>query len=121
MPMNLQKDLLAKEETLWSGGAPEYRRTLDGDCLVAFTEMAGVQPRDKIADMAGKGDRWHDVDIEMEGFLQPTDDVTILTYRVSAVRGKAGEPYNARVSSGYVKRDGDWRMMFHQQTPLTND
>jgi hypothetical protein len=22
------------------------------------------------------------------------------------------------VSSGYVKRDGDWRMMFHQQTPL---
>jgi hypothetical protein len=115
--MNLQKQLLAKEESLWSGGASEYRHTLDGDCLVAFTEMAGVQTRDKIADMVAKGDRWREVDMEVEGFLQPTDDVTILTYRVSAVRGDDA-PYNARVSSGYVKRDGDWRMMFHQQTPL---
>jgi hypothetical protein len=119
--MSLQKDLLKKEETLWSGGPAEYRRALDGDCLVAFTEMAGVQGRDKIADMAGKGDRWRNVDIELEGMLQPTDDVTILTYRVSAIRGSADEPYNARVSSGYVNRDGDWRMMFHQQTPLTKN
>jgi hypothetical protein len=117
--MTLEKDLLKKEESLWSGGATEYRHTLDGDCLIAFTEMAGVQSRDKIADMAGEGARWRDVDIEVEGFLQPTDDVTILTYHVSAVRGN--EPYEARVSSGYVKRDGDWRMMFHQQTPLTKN
>lgn len=117
--MSLQKDLLNKEEGLWSGGPSAYRHTLDGDCLVAFTEMAGVQTRDEIANMAGKGSRWHDVDIDVEGFLQPTDDVTILTYRVSAVRDN--EPYSARVSSGYVKRDGDWRMMFHQQTPLKRE
>jgi hypothetical protein len=116
--MSLQTQLLAKEETLWAGGAPEYRLTLDAACLVAFAEMAGVQSRDEIAAMAGEGGRWRDVDIEVEGFLQPTDDVTILTYRVSAVNGTAGAPYAARVSSGYVKRDGDWRMMFHQQTPL---
>lgn len=113
--MNLQKELLAMEETLWSGGASEYRRALDSDCLVAFTEMAGVQSRDEIADMAGKG-RWRDVDIDVEGFLRPTNDVTILTYHVTAMRGD--EPYNARVSSAYVKRNGEWRMMFHQQTPL---
>jgi hypothetical protein len=116
--MSLQNDLLAKERTLWSGGAPAYRNALDGDCLIAFTEMAGVQSRDAIADMAGKGERWHDVDIEVEGLLNPTPDVTLLTYRVSALKGKSTEPYNARVSSGYVRRDGDWRMMFHQQTPL---
>ena len=117
--MNLQKDLLKKEESLWSGGTSAYRHALDGDCLVAFTEMAGVQTRDEIANMAGKGPRWHDVDIAVEGFLQPTDDVTILTYRVNAVRDN--EPYSARVSSGYVNRDGDWRMMFHQQTPLKRE
>jgi hypothetical protein len=116
--MSLQRELLRKEEKLWSGGPSEYRNALDGDCLVAFTELAGVQQRDKIAKMAGQGQRWHDVDIEVDGFLQPTDDVTILTYRVHAVRGN--EPYDARVSSGYVNRDGDWRMMFHQQTPLTS-
>jgi hypothetical protein len=113
--MSLQNDLLEKEQHLWSGGAAEYRQTLDADCLVAFTEMAGVSKREKIADMAGK-QKWRDLDLEVEGFLQPTDDVAILTYRASALRGK--EPYKARVSSGYVKRDGGWKMMFHQQTPL---
>jgi hypothetical protein len=46
------------------------------------------------------------------------DDIALLTYRASAVRGQ-DEPYAARVSSGYVKRGADWKMMFHQQTPLT--
>jgi hypothetical protein len=117
--MSLQDDLLEKEQSLWSGGPAEYRRALDGDCLVAFTEMAGVERRDDIAKMIGQGARWHDVDIEVEGLLQPTDDVTILTYKVHAVRGDA--PYDARVSSGYVKRGGDWLMMFHQQTPLATN
>lgn len=114
--MTLQRELLKKEQDLWSGGPAEYRHTLDDDCLVAFTEMAGVQERDKIAAMVGEGARWRDVDIEIEGLLQPTADVSILTYHVTAVR--ANEPYEARVSSGYVNRDGDWRLMFHQQTPL---
>lgn len=115
--MTLRDDLLAMERKLWSGGKAEYRRTLDDDCLIAFTEMAGVSSRDTIADQAD-GNRWHGLDIEVEGFLQPTDDVALLTYRANAVRGQ-DEPYTARVSSGYVKRGHDWKMMFHQQTPLT--
>jgi len=114
--MNLQDDLLATERKLWSGGKTAYRHTLDGDCLVAFTEVAGVASRDSIAEQAD-GNRWHDLDVEVEGFLQPTDDVALLTYRASAVRGDA-EPYEALVSSGYVRRGGDWKLMFHQQTPL---
>jgi hypothetical protein len=71
--MNLRDNLLAMEQRLWSGGATDYRRTLDDDCLVAFSEAAGVTSREVIADQA---------------------------------------------DSGYVRRDGDWKMMFHQQTPL---
>jgi hypothetical protein len=41
---------------------------------------------------------------------------TVMNY-ASAVRGDA-EPYEASVSSGYVKRGGNRKMMFHQQTPL---
>jgi hypothetical protein len=44
----------------------------------------------------------------------------LLTYRASAVRGN-GEPYEARVSSGYVRRNGGWKLMFHAQMPLGND
>lgn len=114
--MNLRDNLLAIEQRLWSGGATDYRRALDDDCLVAFDEAAGVTSREVIAGQAD-GERWHDLDIEVEGFLQPTDDVALLTYRATAVRAN-DEPYEARVSSGYVCRDGDWKMMFHQQTPL---
>src|SRR5258706_9964050 len=52
--MSLQNDPLEKEQHLWSGGAAEYRKTLDADCLVAFTEMAGVSKREKIAEMAAR-------------------------------------------------------------------
>jgi hypothetical protein len=115
--MNLQDDLLAMERKLWSGGKAVYERTLDDDCLIAFTEMAGVSSCDSIAQQAD-ANRWHGLDIEVEGFLQPTDDVALLTYHASAVRGP-DEPYEARVSSGYVRRGGHWKMMFHQQTPLS--
>ncbi len=114
--MSLRDTLLAKEQRLWSGGRSDYRRTLDDDCLIAFAEAAGVTSRDVIADQAD-GDRWHDLEIEVEGLLQPTEDVVLMTYHATAVRADQ-EPYEARVSSGYVRRDGDWKMMFHQQTPL---
>ena len=116
--MKLQDDLFAMEQKLWSGGKAEYQRTLDDNCLVAFTEMAGVSSREKISAQAN-GSRWHDVSLEIEGFLQPTDDVAVMTYRASTVRENA-EPYAARVSSGYVRRNSGWKMMFHQQTPLPN-
>ena len=117
--MNLQDNLLAIERKLWSGGKAAYERTLDEDCLIAFAQTAGVSSRGSIAEQAD-ANRWHDLRLEVEGFLQPTDDVALLTYHASAVRGK-DEPHEARVSSGYVKRGGDWKMMFHQQTPLSFD
>ena len=113
--MELRDDLVAMEKKLWSGGQSEYRNTLDNDCLVAFTEMAGVSSRDQIASQA-KARRFSDVNIDVDGLLRPTDDVAILTYHVHALREKM--PYDAVVSSGYVRRDGVWKMMFHQQTPL---
>ena len=47
--------------------------------------------------------------------LQPTSYLAILTYRARAVRGDT-ERYQALVSSVYVRRDGAWKLAFHQQT-----
>lgn len=114
--MELRDDLMQMEKKLWSGGQAEYRDTLDKDCLVAFTEMAGISSRDEIASQADAR-RFHDVDIDVDAMLRPTDDVAILTYHVHAMREK-NVPYEAVVSSGYVRRAGAWKMMFHQHTPL---
>lgn len=31
------------------------------------------------------------------------------------------EHYHALVSSGYVRREAGWKLMFHHQTPLESD
>lgn len=62
-------------------------------------------------------ERWRGLEIQVEGLLRPTEGVAMLTYRAEASRGD-GDRYRALASSGYVLRDGGWKMMFHQQTPL---
>ena len=46
------------------------------------------------------------------------DDAALLSYRF---RGRRGDDftYTALMGSVYVRRDGAWRMAFHQQTPVT--
>lgn len=115
--MSIQDELLPIERSLWTEGPDAYRRHLDDECLTAFTEMAGVWSRERIATMVADGPRWREVRIDVQGLATPTADVAILTYRANAARGE-DEQYVALVSSGYVRRDGAWKMMFHQQTPL---
>jgi len=113
----LRDVLMAHEERFWLGRSDQYRDALDDTCLVAFTNVAGVSSRDKIAGPMHREPIWRDLTMDVAGLVQPTDDVAVLTYRVSVDRGRDGR-YRALVSSGYVRRDGGWRMMFHHQTPL---
>jgi hypothetical protein len=118
--MTLQNDLLAMERKFWSGDAGFYRQNLDDECLTVFTKMAGVQKKEAIAEMIdGDSQRWQDVTLDQKGLLEPTKDTAILSYEAQARRAN-GERYHALVSSGYVRRNGAWKLAFHQQTPLPN-
>lgn len=115
--MEVKEKLLSLDRKLWSGTASEYRDTLDDECLVAFTRMAGVSSKEQVAENVGESPGWKDLNLDAADLLRPTDDVAMLTYRASATRGD-GERYQAQVSSGYVLRNGAWKLMFHQHTPL---
>jgi hypothetical protein len=115
--MSLEQDLLALEKALWTGGPETYQAQTDGQCLVVFTEMAGVMAREDIAKTAEKG-RWTDVALTPKGFVQPTPDVAVVAYDCTAKK-KDGTPYHALISSGYVKRADGWKLAFHQQTPIS--
>jgi hypothetical protein len=115
--MTAKDDLLALERGFWTGDAAFYRQNLDAVCVTAFTEMPGAFKKDEIAGMIKDSGRWRDLDIEVKAFLEPLPGLALLTYQVRATR-KSGEPYAAVVSSGYVKRDGAWKMVLHHQTPL---
>jgi hypothetical protein len=65
-----------------------------------------------------EGQRWKNLSIKEKGFLDTGNGVVVLTYQATAQRSN-GERYEALVSSGYARRNGEWKMVFHQQTPLT--
>lgn len=114
--MALEQDLLKLEKGFWTEDANYYREHVDADCLLAFTEMAGVHSNEEIASQRGPSN-WKNIKLDEKGFVQLSDESVVLTYEVNAQR-KSGEPYKALVSTGYVKRGGEWKMAFHQQTPL---
>lgn len=113
----IEKYLLAIEKKFWTGDEAYYREHVDRSCLVAFTEMSGLMSNRDLAATAKDGQRWKNLEIEGRGLVRPTDDIAILTYEATAERA-TGEPHHAIVSTGYVKRDDGWKMMFHSQTPL---
>lgn len=110
-------EILALEKDFWTGGEKFFKAHTDGDCLVAFPEMVGVMSNADLAETARKPNRWKDLEIELKGIVEPSGGIVLLSYEAHAVR-EGGEPYDALVSSGYVKRGDGWKMMFHAQTPL---
>lgn len=112
----ISDELLDIEKGFWTGDKAYYEKHVDRDCLVAFTEMAGVLSNADLAATVKKGNRWRDVEMKIVGMVAPFENVAILTYAASAVRGD-GERYSALVTSGYARRADEWKLMFHAQTP----
>jgi hypothetical protein len=114
---SVEQDLLALEKQFWTGDSAFYEQNVDESCLVAFnSDMAGVMSNSDLAATVKNGNRWKDIEIELRGLVKPSDDTAILSYQARATRDNS-ERYAALVSSGYAKRDGRWKLVFHQQTP----
>lgn len=117
--MSTENDLYQLEEKLWTGNADDYRRHVDDECLTVFTRWrafsTGRRSPNRPA-MAGNGR----ASIARKGFLELTDGFAMLSYEATAGRAD-GTPYKALVSSGYARHGREWKLAFHQQTPLGSD
>jgi hypothetical protein len=85
--------------------------------VTLFTAMAGTCKRHEIAGMITEMDRWRELKLEVKSCLEPAPGFAILTYIVNAAH-KNNESDAAAVTSGYVKRNGAWKMVLQQHTPL---
>lgn len=76
----------------------------------------GILTRRKVVETLSAGPRWQEVSMSDRASIE-TDDLCVLAYRATARRAGA-ETYRALCTTTWVRRDGDWRIVQHQQTPL---
>ncbi len=117
----LEDELFAIEEGFWLGGRDHFLAHVDERCLLAFPqagEMHGVRTREEVAATAStQPGRWRDLKVSDRHLLRLADGAAVISYRADVLRFD-GEPYAAMVSSAYVKRDGGWKLAFHQHSPV---
>jgi hypothetical protein len=112
----LKDDLYELERELGAGDGDTYRRNLTDEAVVVVPGQ--TMNKDQTAEAMDAAAGWDDFSFDDERFAEIADDVVLLSYRF---RGRRGDDftYTAQMGSVYVRRDGAWKMAFHQQTPVT--
>jgi hypothetical protein len=116
---DLRDELVALEREGWEAlasgrGGDYYREHLAADALMAFS--FGVMSRDAAIEAMESAPPWSEFEIEDAQVVALTADSGVVVYRATARRA-GQEPYRATISSTFVRRDGAWKLAFHQQTP----
>ena len=102
------------EHELAGGDGETYRRRLRDEAVVIVPgERLDKEATCAAIDAAGG---WDEFSIEGATAVPLGADSALLTYRFSGRRGDF--QYAALLSSAYVREDGEWKLAFHQQTPL---
>lgn len=118
MTDDLTAALLAMEHGFWGAATdPDfYRDNMADEAVMVFPY--GVGPMDKAMVIYAIGvsdEEWVSYDISGVRVVPISDDAGVITYKVAAERTD-GAPFKAFIASTYVRRDGRWLLMFHQQT-----
>jgi hypothetical protein len=104
------------EERFWTGGADSARRMTARGAVFVFPYPAGILQGDAIWREKDVAQRWRSVEMS-ERYVAREGQIAVLAYRVSAER--AGEPVReALCTSTYLRDDGTWLRLTHQQTPV---
>lgn len=113
----LKDKLFDLEEAFWQGDAEFYRLNADDSCLVNFPGMVEVLDKEALVATVSEDDRWKDISFDRKQLFCPTSNVAVIAYEATARKGD-GEPRHSSVSSGYVERDGRWKLAWHHHTPM---
>ncbi len=113
--MSRESELWHLEESFWLGGAETFRSKMADGAIMVFPYPAGILQGDTITDGVAAGPRWRSV-LMKDRAANIRGDVAVLAYKAEAER--EGEPIRQMLcASTYLREEGGWRLMSHQQTP----
>jgi hypothetical protein len=116
--MVAQDHLVTLEERFWesAGDRDFYRDNFADDGVMALP--TGLMTKPEVLDAMNGASEWSDYTIDDLHHVEVGDDVTALVYTTNARHLGSAGAYRAAVTSVYVKRNGAWLLVLHQQTPL---
>jgi uncharacterized protein DUF4440 len=118
---DLQEQLTGIERKLWTNDPGLYEDSLVEEALLVFPET-GVITRDAAVEAIrvenAEGRRWAEVHFHDVRTLRVSGEVAVLVYRVTARWEHEEAAISALASSTYVYRQGAWKLILHQQSPL---
>ena len=116
------EELLQLEKLGWdalckSKGASFYGDIMTDDGLFILVNGAVMSRQTVIVSLNG-APAWDSYELKNEQLVTLDENCAILTYAARATRENA-EPFNALMSSVYVRRDNEWRLALYQQTMIS--
>jgi len=116
------QDLIELEEQGWQALSSEgeaskkfYSSVLCDDAIMLFPGGILMNGKEEIlASLAAQP--WRSFQIEELQVIFLSENAGVLIYRVTAQR-EGSAPYVALISSTYIRSDGTWKLILHQQTP----
>lgn len=107
--------LWSLEERFWIEGADSARRMTSKDAVFVFPYPAGILHGDALWREKAVAQRWRSV-VMRERYASIKGNIAILAYHASGERND--EPTcEALCTSAYVRENGIWLRLAHQQTP----
>ena len=120
--MSVRDDLIELERESWRAlstdgdtAAGHYEALLADEVLMLLPGGLVIDDRRKVVDSM-RGAHWDSFEITDERVLELDDRTAVVAYRATARR--ADHDYDALFNSTYVRDDGTWRLVLHQQTPI---
>lgn len=112
-------ELIAIERTLWTNNPVVYRDRLTADAVLVFAETGPISRDVAVAAIEqenAEGRFWAEVRFEAPRVRRIDEGVVLLHYRATARWQGDAASTSVLASSVYVRRDGEWRLAFHQQS-----
>lgn len=117
-------ELLALERAGWDalctpgGGAAFYAELMIDDAVMIIA-TGDVLDHDATIASLRDAPPWSAYRIDEPRVIMADERTAVLVYIARAHRGQ-GEPFVARMASTYTRRDGAWRLVAYQQTPVVS-
>ena len=111
--MSLLEEIIGIERRLAGGDAAAYREVCRDDAVFVMPGMvADLEQAVSGLEQAGP---WDELALTGADVRRLGPDAAVVLYRFEGRRGEMS--YAADMASSYVREDGRWRLVTHQQTP----